>query len=150
MSDLQKIIKVTPRQYEILANGGTVGGYTGFNSNYLYLVENNDTFATEDYVDNAIADLVNSAPEALDTLGELATALEEHENAYDALLETVGGKADKSSLATVATSGSYNDLSSKPSIPNSYSKNESDNKYALKTELPTFSYNSTNKTLTIS
>ena len=55
-------------------------------------------YATETYVDNKVADLVNSAPEALDTLGELAVALEVHEDAYDALLETVGGKATKTEL----------------------------------------------------
>ena len=55
-------------------------------------------YATETYVDNKVADLVNSAPEALNTLGELATALENHEDAYDALLETVGGKATKTEL----------------------------------------------------
>lgn len=55
-------------------------------------------YATETYVDNKVADLVSSAPEALNTLGELATALENHEDAYDALLETVGGKATKQEL----------------------------------------------------
>ena len=55
-------------------------------------------YATTNYVDTSIADLVNSAPEALNTLGELATALETHEDAYDALLETVGGKATKAEL----------------------------------------------------
>ncbi|MEE1084282.1 MAG: hypothetical protein UH850_11215 [Paludibacteraceae bacterium] len=55
-------------------------------------------YATETYVDNKVADLVNSAPEALDTLGELATALEVHEDAYDALLETVGSKATHTDL----------------------------------------------------
>jgi hypothetical protein len=55
-------------------------------------------YATETYVDNKVADLVNSAPEALNTLGELATALENHEDAYDALLETVGGKATQEDL----------------------------------------------------
>ena len=55
-------------------------------------------YATETYVDDKVADLVNSAPEALNTLGELATALENHEDAYDALLETVGGKATKTEL----------------------------------------------------
>jgi hypothetical protein len=55
-------------------------------------------YATEIYVDNKVADLVNSAPEALNTLGELATALENHEDAYDALLETVGGKATQEDL----------------------------------------------------
>lgn len=56
---------------------------------------NNSDFATNTSVDTKIADLVNSAPEALDTLGELAIALKEHEDAYDALLETVGKKVDK-------------------------------------------------------
>lgn len=55
-------------------------------------------YATETYVDNKVADLVNSAPEALDTLGELAVALEVHEDAYDALLETVGSKATHTDL----------------------------------------------------
>lgn len=55
-------------------------------------------YATEDYVDNKVADLVNSAPEALNTLGELAAALENHEDAYDALLETVGSKATHTDL----------------------------------------------------
>jgi hypothetical protein len=60
-------------------------------------------YATETYVDNKVADLVNSAPEALNTLGELATALENHEDAYDALLETVGGKATKAELEDLKT-----------------------------------------------
>ena len=60
-------------------------------------------YATEDYVDNKVADLVNSAPEALDTLGELATALENHEDAYDALLETVGGKATLADIENFKT-----------------------------------------------
>lgn len=55
-------------------------------------------YATETYVDNKVADLVNSAPEALNTVGELAAALENHEDAYDALLETVGSKATKAEL----------------------------------------------------
>jgi hypothetical protein len=60
-------------------------------------------YATKKYVDNKVADLVNSAPEALNTLGELATALENHEDAYDALLETVGGKATKTELEDLKT-----------------------------------------------
>lgn len=55
-------------------------------------------YATETYVDGKVADLVNSAPEALNTLGELAEALENHEDAYDALLETVGSKATHTDL----------------------------------------------------
>ena len=40
---------------------------------------------------------------------DLGTVLTAHQD--------ISGKADKSSLATVATSGSYNDLSNKPTIP---------------------------------
>ena len=53
-------------------------------------------YATETWVNTQIAALVNSAPTTLDTLGELATALENHKDAYGALLETVGNKLDKS------------------------------------------------------
>ena len=76
MPNLQKVIKVTQQQYDILASGGTVGSYTGLNPNYIYLVEDNNEYATVDYVDNEIED-----------------------------------------LATVAKTGSYNDLSNKPTIP---------------------------------
>ena len=38
-SNLQKIIKLTAAQYETLANGGTVGEYTGLNSDFLYMVQ---------------------------------------------------------------------------------------------------------------
>lgn len=38
MSDyLQKIIYLTQSQYETLADGGTVGSYTGLNENYIYV-----------------------------------------------------------------------------------------------------------------
>ena len=59
------------------------------------------TLATTGDIETKIAGLVNSAPEALNTLGELATALENHEDAYDALLETVGKKADSTSVYTI-------------------------------------------------
>lgn len=63
--------------------------------------------ATKNYVDNTvkteIANLVDSAPEALNTLGELAEAINNHEDAYDALLETVGNKVDKTELVDYAT-----------------------------------------------
>ena len=55
-------------------------------------------YATETYVGQKVAELVNSAPETLNTLGELATALENHEDEYDALLEVVGNKATKAEL----------------------------------------------------
>ena len=58
-----------------------------------------DGYATEDYVDEAIADLVNSAPQAMDTLKELADAIEKHEDVYKAYVQEVStqlaSKAEK-------------------------------------------------------
>lgn len=78
-------------------------------------LSNDSNFASQSYVDTVIANLVDSAPEALNTLGELATALQNHEDAYDALLEIVGNKANDADLAAVAKSGNYNDLNNTPS-----------------------------------
>ncbi|MBQ8443787.1 MAG: hypothetical protein IJX25_00325 [Clostridia bacterium] len=50
---------------------------------------------TEDLIDDKIADLVNSAPETLDTLGEVAQAIKDNESVVDALNSAIGSKADK-------------------------------------------------------
>lgn len=42
--ELQKIIKLTQAQYNILANGGTIGDYTGLNDNYLYLIQDDTNY----------------------------------------------------------------------------------------------------------
>lgn len=54
------------------------------------------------HANKAVADLVNGAPEALDTLKELADALTAHESAYDSLLEVVGKKANSEDVYTKA------------------------------------------------
>lgn len=71
-------------------------------------------YATESYVGTQIANLVDSAPAALDTLKELATALGNDANFSASIAITLGNKVNTSSLATVATSGSYADLTDKP------------------------------------
>lgn len=51
---------------------------------------------------------------------DLASTVQESLSKADTAIQThqdISGKADKSSLAAVATSGSYNDLSNKPTIP---------------------------------
>jgi precorrin isomerase len=96
------------------------------------------------YVSTAIQAVVGAAPAALDTLKEIADQLASDESAVSALTTVVSGKAAKattlagygitdaytktavdtalglkaniSSLATVATSGSYTDLTNKPSL----------------------------------
>ena len=53
------------------------------------------------YADEKITALVDSAPEAMNTLGELATAIQDHNDVYDAYVSTVStqldGKVDKES-----------------------------------------------------
>lgn len=47
------------------------------------------------YVDTKVADLVGSAPETLDTLGELAAAFQENDEIVSVLNEAIVNKADK-------------------------------------------------------
>ena len=95
--------------------------------------------ATEVYVDAAVASIVASAPAALDTLNELATALGSDANFATTVATQIGTKADAattytktevdaaiadvgSSLATVATTGDYDDLINTPVIPTTISQ----------------------------
>lgn len=39
MIDLERVIKLTQSQYNTLANGGSVGSYTGLDNSFLYLVD---------------------------------------------------------------------------------------------------------------
>lgn len=62
-----------------------------------YLTQHQDISGKADksYVDGKVADLVNSAPATLDTLGELATAITEHKEVTDALDAAITQKVDK-------------------------------------------------------
>jgi hypothetical protein len=90
-------------------------------------------FATETYVDLAVANLVNSAPETLDTLNELAAALGDDPNFATTITNELGNKAnlsganftgivtatsfigDGSNLTGISSfSGDYNDLINTP------------------------------------
>lgn len=58
-----------------------------------------DRFATtlqgaKDYADTAVNALIDAAPEALNTLRELAEAITAHEDEYQGLLTVVGSKAN--------------------------------------------------------
>lgn len=81
----------------------------------------NKLLEAKNYTETKIAGLVGAAPEALNTIYELADAIERHEDSYDALLETVGNKANKST-----TLSGYG-------ITNAYTKTEVDNKIPSKT-----------------
>ena len=70
--------------------------------------------ASETYVNNAITALKAGAGSALDTLNELATALGNDANFSATMTTQLGLKANSASLSTVATTGVYADLLSKP------------------------------------
>lgn len=57
-----------------------------------------EDYATTSYVNDSIAGLVDSAPDTLDTLGELAAALKDNEDIVAALDEAITNKADQSDL----------------------------------------------------
>lgn len=63
--------------------------------------------ADKTYVDEQIANLVDSAPETMNTLGELATALQENQEVVDILNQAITVKADKTyvdeSIANIPT-----------------------------------------------
>lgn len=66
------------------------------------------------YTDTKISNLINSAPETLDTLGEIATLLQDNDTMIDTLNAAIGTKANASDV---------------------YTKNETDNKYIEKSTL---------------
>ena len=72
--------------------------------------------ATEAYVTTSISNVVDSAPGALNTLNELAAALGDDANYATTTTNAIALKADTSSLSTVATSGLFADLSTRPTI----------------------------------
>lgn len=63
-------------------------------------------YATTTDVSTAIANLVNTAPEALDTLNELAAALDNDPDFAENVLEAIGTKADKATAFVVVAHGS--------------------------------------------
>ena len=92
-----------------------------FSGNYDDLNNKPDlsVYATVTSVNTAIANLVDSAPGALDTLNELAAALNDDSSFATTINNQLSLKANTSSLHAVATSGNYNDLINKPIIPGS-------------------------------
>ena len=63
-----------------------------------------------------VAAITDSAPGTLDTLNELAAALGDDPNFATTVTNSIATKAATSSLSTVATSGLFNDLTSRPTI----------------------------------
>lgn len=64
-------------------------------------VDNKDTStlnSAKSYTDTKISTLINSAPETLDTLGELAVAFQENKSVVDTLNSAIGSKASQEAL----------------------------------------------------
>ena len=66
--------------------------------------------ASETYVDTAIDNLIGGAPDALNTLDELAAALNDDANIGANVLSAIALKANTADLGTAAFSNDYNDL----------------------------------------
>jgi hypothetical protein len=84
------------------------------------------SFATTTDVSNAIGNLINSAPTALDTLGELANALGNSGNFTISVVNQLANKVNSNALAVVATSGNFSDLNYKPNL-NTYLPSQTSN-----------------------
>lgn len=81
------------------------------------------------YTDQKIADLINGAPSTLDTLGEIATAMAEHEDVVSALNEAIGTKASQSELDTHTGNSTIHITASERTNWNS-AKNHADSTHA--------------------
>lgn len=73
-------------------------------------------YATTAYVDGRFTEILGAAPEALDTLKELSDALGGDANFATTVTNQLATKANSADLATVATSGSYTDLTGTPDL----------------------------------
>jgi hypothetical protein len=77
------------------------GGFAGLDSNGLILTSIIPTsIARVSDISNAVSSLVNSAPGALDTLGELASALQSNESGVTALTTSIGLKLSTTDAAS--------------------------------------------------
>lgn len=130
LGDLTDVTLVSPSAGHVLTWTGSAWSAAADSTNLT-------GYATESYVDSAVANLVDSSPATLDTLNELAAALGDDANFAANVTASLAGKASlnhtheianvtglqaaldakaaTASLATVATSGNYSDLSGIPS-----------------------------------
>lgn len=102
------------------------------------------SYATQEYVNTQISNLVNSAPEALNTLDELAAALNDDSNFATTVTNQIAAKLDASTYtADKATFALKTDI---PTVPTKLSQLENDSSFAtttqLETKLDTSTYNS--------
>lgn len=91
--------------------------------------------ATTAYVDGRIKHVVGTAPEALDTLGEIATALTTNKDKIGTIITEISTKADKGTVENALMGKAEKvDIYTKADV---YTKSESDGKYQLKGDYAT-------------
>lgn len=86
--------------------------------------EKNETYSKTE-TDKKIADLVNSAPETLDTLGELAEGIKENQDIIATLNNAISNKANITEVYTKQEANAL--LDNKANTSTTYSKTEVDN-----------------------
>lgn len=141
LATLADVSAAAPTSGQVLAWNGTTWAAADDSANLT-------GYATESYVDSAVANLVDSSPATLDTLNELAAALGDDANFAANVTASLAGKASlnhtheianvaglqsaldakaaTASLATVATSGNYSDLSGLPVLGTVAATNSTD------------------------
>jgi hypothetical protein len=88
-----KVIQLNGDGSQFLANDGSYktipNNLSAFNNDARFLTEIPEDYATkaeiEEKVNNSISELIDSAPETLDTLGEIAAALNGNTEVIDIL-----------------------------------------------------------------
>jgi len=134
----QSALSITESQISDLAHFS--GSYTDLTNKPTIPTNNNELtngagYATTSYVDQEVAGIVDSAPEALNTLNELSAALGDDANFATTTSTALGNRlrvdtnaqgltaTQKTNaktnlgLSTVASTGAYGDLSGLPTIP---------------------------------
>lgn len=100
---------------------------------------NDSGYITKPVVDQAVAALVNSAPETLDTIGEIASALKNNAGIVDVLNQSISSKQDIIEDLNAIRAGASLGLTSIQEIPEEYVTRDeipSLDEYAKKEEIP--------------
>ena len=104
-------------------------------SNFLTEHQSLTGLATETYVNDKVAGIVNSAPETLDTLKELATALGNDANFATTVSTQIGKKVDKADGMSLTHNDLTNEL--KANYDAAYAYSQAKHSYNDLTDLPT-------------
>ena len=111
-------LNITSANSTLLANN-TASYYLDYNNftntpQDLSEFTNLHNFANTQQIQDAVDNLVDSAPGALDTLNELAQSLNDDSDFAGTVTNSLSLKANTSMLHTVATSGNYGDIINTP------------------------------------